>query len=521
MFGRIRSSLTGEPLPEEMSPHKNAQDPQTAQRPGWGIFSSPPLSNTNGASSSTARNASLTASPEPQRSFFGSWGQPPSPSVEASPGTVRRSAAALLKIATPPPLNAHPEMNPNAMHDGVDDVDLAQRDTLEYQINRRDAYITKLKSDLHRMQTQLGQYTKDNSTLRRQQLESTHRHGIAIKLWRRTNDGLNARVECFENETTPTAAREIANLIRDAAPPNKDSAYLMMLQDQLTKATVKLDHLGSQTEIVLHKGEEVVESLREEMNEVIRERCRMELELLDQEQMLEDDMKRMVVKTERRLKRVQGEIDYLEKNAVEVLKNQEEDEEGGDEEEGADDVGTAGEGKPETDVGSNNNKEEEIANEKTEKDEDEKEADTTPPAREENGDSTGDTVKKEGAEDNGEGDESESNSESGSEYTSESSSLDNNTSAKSEDIATTPSPINNDGKKIPDEEQSPDTLRTELRKLAVERDRTLSVLQKKLREKNEEFHTLMRLRQSREKAIHNMETEKRDREEWERTKNDV
>eukprot|EP00970_Alexandrium_tamarense_P001672 scaffold204_cov166-Alexandrium_tamarense.AAC.7 len=31
-----------------------------------------------------------------------------------------------------------------------------------------------------------------------------------------------------------------------------------MLQDQLNKATVKLDHLGSQSEIVLHKGEEPV-----------------------------------------------------------------------------------------------------------------------------------------------------------------------------------------------------------------------------------------------------------------------
>ena len=68
-----------------------------------------------------------------------------------------------------------------------------------------------------------------------------------------------------------------------------------MLQDQLAKATIKLDHLASQTEIVLQKGEEVVESLREEMNEVIRERCRMEIELMDQEEMLEEEMKMLVL----------------------------------------------------------------------------------------------------------------------------------------------------------------------------------------------------------------------------------
>ncbi len=49
--------------------------------------------------------------------------------------------------------------------------------------------------------------------------------------------------------------------------------------------------------------------------------------------MSEDEMRRMVMKTERRLMRVQGEIDYLEKNAVEVLKNQE-DSEGSENEDG-------------------------------------------------------------------------------------------------------------------------------------------------------------------------------------------
>jgi len=510
MFGRIRSSLTGEPLspdPRKSPTNTNSNNHAQDARPGFlpPFFNSPPAGNSNNGVPDRGLGA---ASPQQeQRSFFGGLLQASnSPKPPASPGTIRASASALLKLATPPPLsnsgdNAHPEINPNALNDGIDDIDLAQRDTLEYQINRRDAYITKLQSDLHKMQTQLAQYTKDNNTLRRQQLESTHRHGIAIKLWRRTNDGLNARVECFENETTPQAAREIANLIRDAAPPNKDSAYLMMLQDQLNKATVKLEHLGSQTEIVLHKGEEVVESLREEMNEVIRERCRMELELLDQERMLEDDMKRMVVKTERRLKRVQGEIDYLEKNAVEVLKNQEEEEENADK----------GEGELEKEGGTDNEesetKEDGTSDSKTE------EVVAT--------DGEEDTAKDNEDGEDGNDDESSSSSESSG----ESSSLDK--SAKSEDItkessAEKSSQINGGkGTTMKPEQQSPDKLRTELRKLAVERDRTLSVLQKKLREKNDEFHTLMRLKDSREKSIHIMEAEKRDREEWERSRQEV
>ncbi|KAL7541983.1 hypothetical protein ACHAXR_011411 [Thalassiosira sp. AJA248-18] len=481
MLSRIRASISGEPLPSpEKSPRPQPSPPndQTPPRPGFGGFFS--------QSSNGSENRLAAPQSQEQPSFFGGLFPPSSQRnvEEDSPGTIRASAAALLKMATPPPFNesnnSHQHFHPHSPDEGIDDVD--QRGTLEYQINRRDAYISKLQSDLHKMQTQLGQYQKDNNTLRRQQLESTHRHSIAIKLWRRTNDGLGARVECFENETTPTAAREIANLIRDAAPPNKDSAYLMMLQDQLTKATAKLDHLGSQTEIVLHKGEEVVESLREEMNEVIRERCRMELELLDQERMLEDDMRRMVLKTERRLKRVQGEIDFLEKNAVECLKNQEEDE--------ADD----------DDDGEDENKKEGIS-------EDEKEN-----GDEDISDDKGDDEKQNGEE--GDGDDGSSGSGSCEDMCDEQ-------EKKSSEETNPKEASENDKKVTKKEQQQPEILRKELRKIAMERDRSLSVLQKKLREKNEEFHGLMRLREGKLKSVHKLEEEKRDREEWERSRQDI
>jgi len=305
-------------------------------------------------------------------------------------------------------------------------------------------------------------------------------------------------VECFENETTPAAAREIANLIRDAAPPNKDSAYLMMLQDQLTKATVKLDHLGSQTEIVLHKGEEVVESLREEMNEVIRERCRMELELLDQERMLEDDMRRMVVRTERRLRRVQGEIDFLEKNAVECLKSQEEEEEVSDEDE---DVGKS--------------KDENVDNEN----------DDTVDSEGKGDEKNAEANDKEDGEDEADEGDNESSGSGSSDDSTNNGEQDKPTTKSSEDTentgGTSTPTASNASKKDAKERQTPEILRKELRQLAMERDRTLSVLQKKLREKNDEFHTLMRLKDTRAKSVHKMEAERKDREEWERCRQDL
>lgn len=462
MFNRIRASIAGEPV---QSPEKSPQ-PYRQTLKGSGSEQAPPERATGflpsfltGGSDRDLSGASRSSPHQEHRpSFFGGFlPQAPSPSPDASPHTIRASAAALLKLATPPLNNAskNGQDRKTSLNGDNDDV-VNQRDSLEHQISRRDQYISHLQHDLQKMQSQLSQFQKDNSTLRRQQLESTHRHSIVTKLWRRTNDGLRARVECFDNETTPAAAREIANLIRDAAPPNKDSAYLMMLQDQLTKANAKLDHLGSQTEIVLHKGEEVVESLREEMNEVIRERCRMELELLDQERMLEDDMRRMVVKTERRLKRVQGEIDFLEMNAVEVLKNQEDEEE-------------------------------------TESD------------------SVGEEIDKKGK-DKEQGDDDETGGDNKSSHGIESNGGANVEKKEKNPEATNGAP--NDGK-TPITEQSPDTLRKELRKIATERDRCLSVLQKKLREKNEEFHSLVQLRENHEKSIKELEIEKQDREQWE------
>ena len=460
MFSRIRASLAGDQPPPQDAP-QGSRSPAPSSPYMNGSQTSPAPSQRPGFMPPFLRASSQGSEESPEKLGSGFLGMFTSPAqqqqnqnnVEASPRTIRQSASALLKIATPPLASGRgSDANSYGYDDGMGE-DIAQRETLETKIARRDQYVSKLQNDLHRMQSTLSQFQKDNQTLRRQQLESTHRHSIAIKLWKRTNDGLRARVECFENETTPAAAREIANLIRDAAPPNKDSAYLMMLQDQLTKATAKLDHLGSQTEIVLHKGEEVVESLREEMNEVIRERCRMELELLDQERMLEDDMKRMVFKTERRLKRVQGEIDFLEKKAVDTLKSQETDDD--------------------TEDGSNADENPNEAKDGEKADGGEKSVDS----------------------DGGDGDSSDNGP-------SESTDGDSKAAVK-------PSGP---------EDQTPEHLREELRRIAIDRDRCLSVLQKKLREKNEEYHQLMRLKEGRKEELRKIEQDRADRESWKNSK---
>ncbi|KAL3809038.1 hypothetical protein ACHAXA_004541, partial [Cyclostephanos tholiformis] len=514
----------------DKSPPSSAIDPTPTQQPRHGTtgllspFFASRSSNgsdigclaTNAASSFESPSSPKIASrdqrqqqqqQQQQRSFLGGLLSATVPNAEVpSPGTIRRSASALLRKSTgavpppPPPPLPHAVVPPDPVDDGIaasptsrvrgghdDDGDDGDdgSSSLESRLRRRDEELSHLRDELRAHRSQLAKMARDDHALRRGLLESTHRHAVAVKLWRRTNDGLRARVTCFECETTPDAAVEIANLIRDAAPSNKDSSYLMMLRDQLDRASSKLEHLRSQTEIVLHKGEEVVESLREEMNEVIRERCRMEIELLDQARMLEDDMSRMADRTERRLRRVQGEIDYLEKNAMEVLKTQDE---GGGAGGGGNEKG-AGDG---VDGGD---------------DEDDLETSSDHECAKEEGRGGNGVDGVDGRHERDVGVTDETEGESGKSPEDQVDARDG--TAASEE---------NDGEGPKEAQHTPEGLRKELRTLAMERDRTLSVLRKKLREKNDEFHNLMRYRDGRLKAISKMEAEKRDREEWARSR---
>lgn len=206
-----------------------------------------------------------------------------------------------------------------------------QRDALESQIRKRDHTITSLERDLVVLSEMSEDLLAERDDVRRSFLESALRHSAAVALWRRTNDGLRARVESFHQESLPEAAAEIAALIRDAAPANKDSAYLMTLQEQLKKATVKMENLAGQTEDAVHEGSEVVQSLRGEMEDVIVERVQIEVEMSGQMEELRKEKDASQKRLKKEFSKVTGEITFLEQQALDALSDSEE--EGSDDEE--------------------------------------------------------------------------------------------------------------------------------------------------------------------------------------------
>ena len=72
-----------------------------------------------------------------------------------------------------------------------------------------------------------------------------------------------------------------------------------------------------------------------------------------------------------------------------------------------------------------------------------------------------------------------------------------------------------------DTTQTPESLRQELRKLTLERDRTLSLIRTKLRAKNDEYMSLMRLKEHREREVAKLSSEKKERDDWKRSREGI
>ncbi len=123
------------------------------------------------------------------------------------------------------------------------------------------------------------------------------------------------------------------------------------------------------------------------------------------------------------------------------------------------------------------------------------------------------------------GDKDEDGSEGGEEEKREESNDDEKHPDPSEDKDPLSKPSNSK-----DESQTsmtPEELRQKLRQLTLDKDRKMYDLRNNLRKKNEEFHHLLRLKESRERHIRELEREKyererekREREEWARGRDD-
>jgi chromosome segregation ATPase len=195
------------------------------------------------------------------------------------------------------------------------------RGDLEKQVRARDANISGLEKTRLEKHQELAALQKELEEERLRQMKEAILHRIEVERLKRQTKAVEERLEALEKDMQDKdAIHEYANLIKGVAPKGGvDSQYVMKLQSQLAKAVKKMDSTAHQMAQVEQSCEEVVTSLKKEISEIVEDRCRTELELRKQLELLEEQKAEMQAEYDDRIRENQKELERLkEKVSVET-----------------------------------------------------------------------------------------------------------------------------------------------------------------------------------------------------------
>jgi chromosome segregation ATPase len=154
-------------------------------------------------------------------------------------------------------------------------------------------------------------------------------HKIESERIKKQTANAEERLKCLENDMQDKAAiHEYANLIKGVAPKTGvDSQYVMKLQSQLQKAVAKMEATTEQMKALEESSNQVVDSLTLEIAELVEERCRTELDLRKQLEILEGQKKEMQENYEERIRENLKTLQALKAKATSQITIQELEEE--------------------------------------------------------------------------------------------------------------------------------------------------------------------------------------------------
>lgn len=202
------------------------------------------------------------------------------------------------------------------------EADEGERADLEREVRARDSNISGLEKLRFEKQQELDSLQKELESERLQQMKESILHRIEVERLKRQTKAVEERLTVLERDMqNKEAIREYAELIKSVAPKggSVDSQYVMKLQSQLAKAVKRMDATSYQMVQVEQSCEEVVNSLKKEISEIVEDRCRTELELRKQLELLEEQKVEMETEYDDRIRLNQQELERLkEKVTVEV-----------------------------------------------------------------------------------------------------------------------------------------------------------------------------------------------------------
>lgn len=200
--------------------------------------------------------------------------------------------------------------------------DEGERGKLESEVRAKDAKISGLEKLRLEKNQELESIQKELDTERLLQMKESILHRIEVERLKRQTKAVEERLTVLEKDMqNKDAIREYAELIKSVAPKggNVDSQYVMKLQSQLSKAVKRMDSTSHQMTQLEHSCEEVVNSLKKEISEIVEDRCRTEMELMKQLDLLEEQKKEIKSDYDDRILLNKQELERLkEKVKVEV-----------------------------------------------------------------------------------------------------------------------------------------------------------------------------------------------------------
>lgn len=200
--------------------------------------------------------------------------------------------------------------------------DEGERADLERDIRSKDANISGLEKMRMEKEQELESLQKELDEERLLQMKESILHRIEVERLKRQTKAVEERLAVLEKDMqNKEAIREYAELIKSVAPKGGlvDSQYVMKLQSQLAKAIKRMDATSHQMTQLEHSCEEVVNSLKKEIGEIVEDRCRTELELRRQLELLEEQKLEIQSEYDDRIILNQQELERLKaKVTVEV-----------------------------------------------------------------------------------------------------------------------------------------------------------------------------------------------------------
>ena len=201
---------------------------------------------------------------------------------------------------------------------GIDDNNPNDtRARLENNVRARDQSINAMEKKRQEKEAELAALQKELEEERLKQMEEAILHRLEADRLQRQTEAMEERLEALERDMQDKdAIQEYANLIKGVAPKSGvDSQYVMKLQSQLAKAVKKMEATSHQMELVEQSCNEVVNSLKGEISEIVSDRCRTELELRKQLELLEEQKAEMQRDYDEQIKKNQQEMERLKKRA--------------------------------------------------------------------------------------------------------------------------------------------------------------------------------------------------------------